>query len=101
MTPKQYDALTGAEKLRRAVLALGSCRESFLEQYSATQLLAIHRAWALSDWDYPPDVWERKQVRQALRGVVPQWDEDGEPVYERQEVADERSNEPLPGQFKE
>jgi len=71
---------TGAEELRLIVTNLGHCREGFLDRYSAEQLLAIGRAQIACDWDIFPDQWTPKQIRGALLGRVPLFDDDGRPL---------------------
>ena len=71
---------TGAEELRLIVANLNCCRERFLDRFTAEQLLAIGRAQIACEWDNPPDTWTVKQVRAALRGKVPRFDDDGRPL---------------------
>ncbi len=75
---------TGIEHLRAVVAAFNNCRESFLDPFTPEQLLKLHDAWTATAWDFRPDQWSERQVREALRGVVPQWNAGGEePVYTR------------------
>jgi hypothetical protein len=79
--------MTGIEELRACVEALNNCREDFLnperDTMSAEQLLKIWRMWQESGktWDIWPDQWTKRQVKEALRGVVPRWNAQGKPVY--------------------
>jgi hypothetical protein len=66
---------TGAEVLRGAVRAFGHCRESFLDHYSAVELLALYDAWQRSEWGILPDEWEGRQVEEAIEGRAPCWEE--------------------------
>jgi len=72
---------TGMEQLRALVNAFDHCRESFFDPFTPVQLLAIHAAWMASKWDYRPDSWTGRQVREALRGIAPQWNDDSSPRY--------------------
>ena len=73
--------LTGMEQLRQAVAGLNNCNETFLEVFSAEELLMLHRAWCASAWMFYPDEWASRQVFDALRGIVPDWDGDERPIY--------------------
>jgi hypothetical protein len=80
------EQMTGIDELRMCVDALNGCREDFLaavrDPFSAEDLLKIWRAWRASEWDFYPDQWTPRQVREALRGIAPRWDKDTEkPVY--------------------
>lgn len=72
--------LTGAEEMRSAVRLFDSCSESFLDRFTAEQLILIWRAWHASEWDVRPDLWSERQVQAALKGVAPRWDNDMNPV---------------------
>jgi hypothetical protein len=71
---------TGADELRLIVKNMGNCRESFLQAYSAEQLLMLFRMQLASGWDFYPDQWTHGQVAAALRGVAPTWDTDENPT---------------------
>lgn len=72
---------SGATLLRLIVRNLGDCRESFLDRFTAIELVKIGLCHLACGWDKPPDQWEEKQVEQALRGKVPRWDSDYKPIY--------------------
>ncbi len=82
MTPAEYDKLTGIERLRRAVSTFNAVNETFNDQFTAEELLLIHRMYCLADWDLYPDEWAPRQVAEALRGKAPRWDDQERPVYE-------------------
>lgn len=73
---------TGIEELRELVKAFDRCSEDFLSRFTVAELLKLRAAWKLAEWDYYPDQWTEHQVKEALRGRVPQWDENGRP-FER------------------
>lgn len=73
--------LSGAEELRLAVSNLNATREGFNDQFTAAQLLQINRMLVLGEWDILPDMWTRRQVKEALAGVPPQFDDQERPVY--------------------
>lgn len=80
----EYNAKSGIDHLRLLVKNLDYCNESFNEQFSAAELLKIHRAWMLSGWDIYPDTWTARQIKEALAGKSPNWDERERPKYEDQ-----------------
>ncbi len=73
--------LNGIGELRLMVRNFGNCHESFLMNFSAEELIKIHRAWLASGWDIFPDQWETNQVDDALNGIPPQWDKNEKPIY--------------------
>lgn len=87
---------TGAEFLRWLVGNLGDVSETFNDRYSVEQLIAIGRAWEKSEWDFYPDQWEERQVREALEGVVPTWSDDEVATYKTNgvEAGDSVDEEP-------
>lgn len=58
---------TGIERLRIAVSIFDRCRESFLEPFSARDLLRIYDAHMQCEWDLYPDQWTDRQVDEAVR----------------------------------
>jgi hypothetical protein len=88
MNYRDYREPSGMDKLRRAVQALNSCRESFLDRFTSEELLRIHEMWEDSEWDFYPDQWTRSQVVDAMHyGIPPAWrDRDESPItYEATE----------------
>jgi hypothetical protein len=71
MKREDVTGMTGAEILRLAVSNIDRCRESFLDEFTAGQLLKLCRALWLSDWDIYPDQWTKRQIRDALAGISP------------------------------
>lgn len=78
---------TGMEELRLLVKNFNGCAESFLDRFSVEELITLHRIHQQSDWDIQPDHWEEQQVREALQGIVPSWDDQERPVYSECEPA--------------
>jgi hypothetical protein len=77
------EPLSGIEELRGAVRLFSNCNETFNQRYTAEQLLQLYRAYKLCRWDFTPDRWHPKQVFHAISlGVVPEWNEHGEPIVE-------------------
>jgi hypothetical protein len=74
--------LSGVEIIRLVVRNLDDCRESFLQRFTAIQLLKIGIAHLACGWDFPPDQWEERQIQEALRGKIPRWDSDSKPLYD-------------------
>ena len=75
-------ARSGADLLRLIVKNLDDCRESFLDRFTAIQLVKIGLVHLACGWDILPDQWEERQIREALRGKVPRWDSDYKPIYD-------------------
>lgn len=67
---------TGAGELRRIVRAMDDTREDFLDRFTAEQLVTIYRAMFASEQDVCPDLWTEEQVQGALRGEVPNFEND-------------------------
>ena len=78
---KTLAKMTGAERLRATVRMVDNCRESFVDEFTTDNLVTLWMAYFLSDYDWTPDHWSRRQVARAMGGIVPTWDESGEPVY--------------------
>lgn len=66
--------LHGMASLRLLVANFNGCHETFLDAFTARELLKLHEAHQRCIWDFPPDQWAPRQVFEALRGIVPQWD---------------------------
>lgn len=76
--------LLGIEEMRKAVRLFNCLNETFNQKYSSEELLKIARACWASEYDILPDEWTSRQVKQALEGKVPAWeDNDGDlvPLY--------------------
>lgn len=76
-----FNRMTGLQQMRTMVRAFANCRESFLDQFTLTQAEMIYRMWISSEWDFLPDTWTERQVKEALAGVTPAWLEEGNPFY--------------------
>lgn len=62
-------------ELRRAARMIELMPLSFVEQYTAQELLRLMTVCWASDWDVLPDDWTGKQVARALLdGAVPQFE---------------------------
>ena len=85
-TAKQSETLaatSGVDRLRAVVRMCDACNESFVQRFTAAQLVTIWFAYLLCDWDYTPDMWHDRQVKRALGGIVPEWDGDSStPSYD-------------------
>lgn len=71
----------GIETIRQAVTLFNDCSETFNQQFTATELLQLAAAHQASDFDFYPDQWTERQIKEALRGIVPQWDDNEQPSY--------------------
>lgn len=67
--------------LRDAVTAFGWCNETFNQRFRVEDLLIIRRCWLAAEWDFFPDQWTQRQVKEALKGIVPRWTTDEKPDY--------------------
>jgi hypothetical protein len=74
--------VTGCAELRLIVSAMNACSETFLDRYTTDELLQLFRMQLRSEWDFYPDGWEDRQIREALGGRVPTWNNDESPSYE-------------------
>lgn len=72
---------TGIDFLRSLVANFNDCNEDFVARFTVSQLVMLRRAWLASGFDIYPDAWSHKQVQEALRGWVPQWDDKERPIY--------------------
>lgn len=73
--------------MRAMVRLFNNCREGFNEQFGMRQLEKLYDAYKACGWDIAPDRWTARQVREALRGVLPQWDDEERPMYRIDRVA--------------
>jgi hypothetical protein len=76
------EKLSGPEELRLCVKNMNATNESFNTQFTAEQLLQIHRMLLASGWDILPDEWTDRQVEEALNGKPPKWDKNECPIYD-------------------
>jgi hypothetical protein len=81
ITKEEFDGLSAIEKMRKMVKGFSNCNETFLQRYIFLELTKLYRMWLSSEHDFPPDTWTERQVREALRGIVPMWDVMAIPVY--------------------
>lgn len=69
------------EFLRHLVADFDSCREDSIDSFSIAELVNIYRCWLQCGWDYYPDNWTLRQIKEATRGICPDWNDNGKPVY--------------------
>lgn len=89
MTKSEIEAMSGIDLLRLVVQNLDRCREDFVhpapprKPFTPEQLIQIGRMHLLSEWDFYPDQWTARQVKEALAGKPPSWNRETEkPVYD-------------------
>lgn len=70
----------GIDELRAARNIFSYCNETFNQRFTTEELLAIAKAHRAAAWDFLPDTWTDQQIAEALRGIVPEWDENERPV---------------------
>jgi len=88
--------MKGADLLRLVTHNINYIREDFLDRYTVDELLQLYRMCLLSEWDVYPDEWTKRQVKEALLGIVPQWSKDERPMYlsgDERRAAIERAKE--------
>lgn len=84
----------GLNRLERACSLMNNTRTDAIVEWvgrsavrlcdlSAEQWLRIYDAYHECGWDFTPDQWTDWQIKGALRGVVPQWDENERPIDQR------------------
>ena len=81
-TTKIQEKRSGADELRLIVSNLNATREGFSDSYTAEQLIQIGRMLLASEWDIYPDQWTARQVKEALKGRPPTWDDQERPTYD-------------------
>jgi hypothetical protein len=81
MELEEYKKLSDIEKMRMAINAFSYCNETFLQRYNVKQLMKLHFAMMACEYDFLPDQWTDRQVKEALKGIVPNWDDNEKPVY--------------------
>lgn len=82
------DEKTGADELRLIVQNMNVTRESFNDQYTLEELIQIYRMHLLSEWDFYPDEWTSRQVKEALKGIPPKWNKKTEkPYYGKKQIS--------------
>lgn len=72
---EEMDELSGPEFLRRVVGNMDAQNEACNEQFTPEQWLTITRAHLACEYDFYPDQWSARQIREALRGIVPRFRE--------------------------
>lgn len=87
MELEEYKKLSDIEKMRCVVNSFSYCNESFLMRFNVLELMKLYLKMIECDWDFLPDAWSDRQVREALKGTVPRWDNDENPVYTKKTKA--------------
>lgn len=70
---------TGANTLRRLVRWLDNTNETALDGYTPEELVQLLRMYDASGWDFTLDQWTPEQRADALKGFVPEWDDEERP----------------------
>ena len=72
--PRQAKHSGAIVEMRAALALFDQCNETFNDGIeSEAHAIAIYRACCAADWDYYPDQWTPRQVREAIRGRAPTW----------------------------
>lgn len=69
--------LSGSDLLRLVVQNMDRCGTDFNQRFTAEQLIQLHKMFLESEWEIYPDQWTERQLREALAGKVPRWNETG------------------------
>jgi hypothetical protein len=69
------------EMLRHAVDCFDHCVEDVISDWTIPELFNIYCCWMRCGFDYYPDEWTDRQLAEAKKGVCPEWDDRGTPVY--------------------
>jgi hypothetical protein len=73
---------TGIEELRHLVEIFNACNETFNDPFTAEELIRLYRVHLASGWDFYPDQWDERQVRDAIdHGIAPRWDKRERPIH--------------------
>lgn len=86
---------TAIDAMREMVAAFDRCNETFNQQFTLPQLVKIWNAWNQCGWTIPPDEWTSQQVREALRGIAPDWDAQERPVFDAHRAETRRVKQEL------
>jgi len=81
MTKGELEKMSGAEQLRLIASVINNVTENFSDKFTLEQLIRLAFMAILSEYDFLPDQWTDRQVRDALQGYPPRWDDDEKPVY--------------------
>jgi hypothetical protein len=87
---------TAIDAMREMVAAFDQCRESFNERFTLPELVRIWDAWNQCGWTFYPDQWADRQVREALRGIAPNWGADERPKFDPDRATTRRVVPSLP-----
>lgn len=67
--------LTAPEFLRLVVYNMDAQNEASNEEFTPEQWLTITRAHLACEYGFYPDQWSKRQIKEALRGIVPRFRE--------------------------
>lgn len=68
------------EYLLGALALARNTSTSVVDARTPAEWLRVYDAYRASDWDIAPDRWTAEQLGDALRGLIPQWNADIEPI---------------------
>ena len=78
---KPTEQTAAIEILREMIAAFDQVNEEFNWRFTLPELVRIWDAWNQCGWDFYPDQWSDRQVREALRGIAPDWNDREQPVF--------------------
>lgn len=72
---------SAADTLRLIVSNMDNTTESVNDRHSLPELINVYLAHIECGCDFYPDQWSLEQLEgAALRGEIPEWDENGRPI---------------------
>lgn len=78
---RKFNEKDPIDHLRAMVNVFSYCNETFNQRYSIDELFAIYKAHVLAEWDFLPDSWTDRQLKEAIKSIVPRWNDNEKPIY--------------------
>lgn len=76
---KKFEGYSGADLLRHIVRNMDTTAEYANDDLAIDEIVAIHIALLMSEWDFYPDQWTEAQKQAAIRyGEPPRFDDQTE-----------------------
>jgi hypothetical protein len=73
----EYEEMPTSEKLERAFNLARNTRTDTVDEFTPEEWIKIHRAYARGEWDLTPDEWTDRQLREAIEGHSPRFEDEG------------------------
>lgn len=72
---RRPEHMSAIERMRDVVRLFNACSEEFASRFTEKQLVTLWLAYRACGWDITPDSWSEQQVKDALKGRAPDFDE--------------------------